>query len=311
MNVNLNNLIVWLAASCLILSTGCRSNPPPDRPPELRILQQHATTIAIDRIVIPIPDDEPQGGQKQRGIDGRRLMLDWRWQAVQNAVAYRGTTHRDAFFGSRSYWHTSSTRGISWTQDQQGDLDVFFTVPGKGNVRVLGDVNADLAIGGNSIVHILGDLNATLDLQGVCEVVIGGNLTEKATIICDGQLELFVGGDSAGILGSTASSTIVIDGNASGTIQASAPATVLTITGDLLGEVLPPKNKEALLTLRVDGYVPTAKMLDFANAGFTRVNATIGLSDSPPGLYPQDPNAPRPKARWVVLEQRTDDPQTQ
>ncbi|MEM6507779.1 MAG: hypothetical protein AAF711_20270 [Planctomycetota bacterium] len=283
----------------LVSLVGCNARPQPDISNELRVLEQHPTTAAIDRY-------ERQLDQRPDDSEANRLAVyAERWRSVQQAVAHRGATHRDAFFGSRTYWHTGSTRGISWAQDQQGDLDVFFTLPGKGNVRVLGDVNADLAIGGNSIVHILGDLNATLDLQGVCEVIIGGDLSDQATIICDGQLELFVGGDSTGILGSTASSTVVIDGNAGGTIQASAPATVLTITGDLLGEVLPPKNKEALLTLRVDGYVPTAKMLDFASAGFTRVNATIGLSDSPPGLYPQDPNAPRPKARWVVLEQNS------
>ncbi|MEM6259708.1 MAG: hypothetical protein AAGI37_15620 [Planctomycetota bacterium] len=289
---------ILLLLGTLLLIPACQRQQtvqPPVRSPI--VVEKHATTAAIDTYETQLagPLD----------VEEIPVLFAKRWLAVQNAVAYHGTTHRDAFYGSRAYWHTGSTRGIGWALDQQGDLDEAFYIATKGNVRVAGDVNQDIEIAGNAIVHILGDLNATLDLQGVCEVIIGGDLSDQATIICDGQLELFVGGDSTGILGSTASSTVVIDGNAGGTIQASAPATVLTITGDLLGEVLPPKNKEALLTLRVDGYVPTAKMLDFASAGFTRVNATIGLSDSPPGLYPQDPNAPRPKARWVVLEQNT------
>ncbi len=278
---------------------GCRTAPPP-KPIVMRAIEKHTSTLAIDRIeqdLALIPDDP---GQRNR------LLAD-RWLAVQNAVAYQGTTHRDAFYGSRSYWHTNSTRGIGWALDQAGDLDEAFYIATKGNVRIAGDVNADIEIAGNAIVHILGDLDATLDLQGICEVVIAGNLTKKGTIICDGQLELFVGGNSQGILGSTGSSTLIIDGNAAGTLQAGAPASRLTITGDLLGDIPPPNNKDTILTLRVDGYTPTTKMLDLATAGFTRINATLGTSDTPPGLYPQDESATRPTARWVVLRQQNND----
>ena len=286
---------------CVLLAmVGCRGNQHTDTPNERRVMELHASTIAIDRAdsLVEIADNQTR----------RENSLAFRWLAVQNAVAHRGTTHRDAFYGSRAYWHTGSTRGLGWALEQQGDLDQAFYIASKGNVRVAGDVNRDIEIAGNAIVHILGDLNATLDLTGVCEVVIAGNLTQDATIICDGQLELFVGGNSAGILGSTTSSTIIIDGNAAGTIQAGAPATTLTITGDLSADIPAPKNKEAILTLRVDGYAPTAKMLDLATAGFTRVNATLGTSDAPPGLYPQDQSATRPTVRWVVLNQRGIEP---
>ncbi|MEO0474525.1 MAG: hypothetical protein AAF085_00960 [Planctomycetota bacterium] len=287
---------IAFALCTLSLLIGCRGNQQTDPPAEARVIEQHATTAAIDRIDLDldlIPDDPAQ----------RNRLLANRWLAIQNAVAHRGTTHRDAFYGSRAYWHTGSTRGIGWALDQQGDLDEAFYIASKGNVRIAGDANQDIEIAGNAVVHILGDLDATLDLVGVCEVVIAGDLTENATIICDGQLELFVGGNSAGILGSTSSSTIVIDGNASGTIQAGEPATTLTVTGDLTADVPAPKNKEAILTLRIGGYCPTAKMLDLATAGFTRVNATLGISDAPAGLYPQGQNATRPVARWVVLRQ--------
>jgi hypothetical protein len=261
----------------------------------LREIERHPATLAIDQATL---DLDIAGTQAMR-----QNMLAQRWLAVQNAVAYHGTTHRDAFYGSRSYWHTGSTRGIGWALEQTGDLNEAFYIPTKGNVLVKGDVNKDIEIAGNCVVHILGDLDAMLDLKGICEVVIAGDLTPNATIICDGQLELFVGGNNRGILGSTGSSTIIIDGNAAGTIQSGAPATVLTITGDLLGDIPPPKNKDTILTLRVDGYAPTEKMLDLAAAGFTRINATLGTSNVPPGLYPQDETATRPTARWVVLNQ--------
>ena len=282
---------------------GCRPpvQPPTPAPTALRLIEKHASTLAIDVYDLRRSDLESAGSLD----DVERLSLyGTRWPFVQQAAAYQGTTHRDAFYGSRSYWHTGSIRGIGWALDQAGDLDEAFYIASKGNVRIAGDVNDGIEIAGNCTVHILGDLNATLDLQGVCEVVIAGNLTKNATIICDGQLELFVGGNSEGILGSTASSTIIIDGNASGTIQSGEPATTLTITGDLLGEVLPPKNKDTVLTLRVDGYTPFEKMSTLAADSFIRINATLGTSDTPPGLYPQTETTARPTARWIVLGQR-------
>lgn len=284
----------------LLVSVGCRTNQSDELTPTLRILEKHPATLAIERA-----DDNLELAADDAM---RKQLLAQRWSAVQNAVAYQGTAHRDAFYGSRSYWHTGSTRGIGWALDQPGDLDDAFYIATKGNVLINGDVTADIEIAGNSIVHILGDLDATLDLQGICEVVIAGNLTKDATIICDGQLELFVAGDTAGVFGSTASSTIVIDGDADGTIQSGAPATTLTITGSLLGTIAPPSNKDTILTLRVDGFTPSTKMKSLAAAGFTRINATLGTSDTPPGLYPQDENATRPTARWIVLQQRDGKP---
>lgn len=292
-------LLLVLGLSLLV---ACKQTPTQsDSPtPSLRIIDKHSSTLAIDRIESQLADapDDPAA---------RMSLHAQRWPLVQRAVAYQGATHRDAFYGSRSYFHTGSTRGLGWALDHVGDLDDAFYIATKGNVRVAGDVNADIEIAGNSIVHILGDLDATLDLQGICEVIIAGNLTQNATIICDGQLELFVGGNSKGILGSTQSSTLIIDGDAAGTLQTGAPATTLTVTGDLIADVPPPKNKDTILTLRVDGYTSSAKMRSLAAAGFTRINATLGISDTPPGLYPQDETNTRPNTRWVVLRQRLDE----
>ena len=286
------------------LAVGCRNNPRNDGANDT-VTEFHATTFALDRYDIRLAelDRELRGSAFK---EARLALYAERWPTVERAVAHQGATHRDAFYGSRAYWHNNSTRGIGWALDHAGDLDDAFYIASRGNVRVTGDVNKDIEIAGNSIVHIYGDLDATLELKGVCEVIIAGNLTDDATIVCDGQLELFVGGNSKGVFGATSSATIVIDGNADGVIQCGAPATTLTVTGDLLGDVPPPKNKDAVLTLRVDGYAPTAKMLDLTTAGFTRVNATIGTSNAPPGLYPLSETATRPTARWVVLRQRVE-----
>lgn len=299
---NVSLIYPFIALLAMVLLAGCQIGAQRSLA-EPTLAPQHASTFAIDQF-----DRElNQVVQDLRGLDRKRARLALyaeRWPAVQRAVGYRGATHRDAFYGSRAYWHTGSARGITWALDHQGDLDATAFINGKGGVRVTGDANKDIEIASNAIVHILGDLNATLELKGICEVIIAGNLTKNATIICDGQLELFVGGDSAGIFGSTQNSTIVIDGTATGTIQAGAPATTLTVTGDLLADVPPPANKNAVLTLRVDGYVASTKIRRMANAGFTRVTATLGTSDTPPGLYPQNDTSTRSSARWVVLSQQ-------
>ena len=233
----------------------------------------------------------------------RQDLLAKRWQVVQLAATHYGTTHRQAFYGSRAYWHTQSSRGLSFALDEKGDLDVPIYIDGRGNVRVAGDANADIEVSGSAIVHILGDLNAKLELTGVCEVVIAGSLGPKASIVCDGQLELFVAGDSAGTIQTTRSATCIIDGNATGLIRCGSPATRLTVTGDLSAVITPPNDEGAVLSLRVDGFAPTSTMRELGVSGFTRVNATLGRSDSPPGLYPQGQDATRPVARWVVLGQ--------
>ena len=307
---------VILAGVCLLPLTGC--DTPPASPGNATNTSpqafeptpaHHLTTQVIDRYEPMLADvaGSKEFDNKTKYVKRLRL-YDQRWQAVQLAVAYHGTTHRETFYGSRAYWHTGSTRGLGWSLDVKGDLIDPVFVDAPGNVRVAGDANADIEVNGDAIVHILGDLNATLELKGVCELVVAGNLTENATIICDGQLNLFVGGNSNAVLGATRSATIIIDGNANGVLQCGAPATTLTITGDLIGQIPAPSDKDAVLSLRVDGYTPTEKMLDLATAGFTRVNATLGTSNVPPGLYPQDPNAgARPTARWVVLQQKQAD----
>lgn len=212
--------------------------------------------------------------------------------------------HRDAFYGSRAYWHTQSTRGLVFALDQLEDLNESFYIDGRDNVRVRGNANADIEINGSATVHILGDLNAALELTGVCEVIIAGSVGPNARIVCDGQLELFVGGDMAGTVRCTRSAVCVIDGDAVGTFRCGSPAMRITTTGDLTATITPPAEDGAVLSLRVDGYASTATMMELSTIGFTRVTATLGRSNTPAGLYPQlEDAADRPTTQWVVLQQ--------
>lgn len=267
--------------------------------PATPLTPSHVISRRIDELEVQIASASSEQ-PASRGV--RRGLLDQRWRWVRLAAAHHATAHRDALYGSRAYWHTNQTRGLSFTLDEPGDLDQPFFVDGRANARVAGDVNADIEFTGAAVVHILGDLNATLTLTGINEVVIAGNVTPQGAIQCDGQVELFVAGDFAGQLSATRSASAIVDGDLAGTIDAGSPSTTLTATGDYRATVTAPGDEPTVLTLRVDGFAATQSMLDLSLAGFTRVNATVGRSDVPPGLYPEHDSAVQPVARWVVLQ---------
>lgn len=301
------------------LAVGCAGTPDnprdPGSAPASAATPQGELTRAIDLMDRPIaevtaaqdqvPKSEPE--TRERLTQERMAIYAQRWKLIQRAATHHGIVHRDAFYGSRAYWHTESSRGLGFALDEPGDLNDPFYVAGRGNVRVAGDVNADIEIAGSAIVHILGDLNATLELEGVSEVIVAGRITDKGSVVCKDQVELYCGGDLAGSLRATRSATYIIDGDATGSIHCSMPATQVTVTGDLRATLAAPDAGQAVLTLRVDGYAPTDAMLDLQFADFVRVNATIGRSNVPPGLYPEHTDSTRPVARWVVLQQQTND----
>lgn len=294
-----------MSISLLPLLGGCRDTPrrTPDMGPDLPPAVTSDTTGWIDlwdaELTLMRSEMEPTAYAL-----ARLGAYNQRWAVIQRAVAHHGTAHRDAFYGTRAYWHTGSTRGLGWALDQPDDVNAPVYVDGRGNIRVMGDVNADIEVGGDAVVHVYGDLNARLTLKGVCEVVIAGRISEGASIVCDGQLELFAGGASTGLISASGTTTLILDGDNSGVIQCGAPAASLTVSGDLAADIRAPKEQETILTLRVEGFASSALMLDLVDAGFTRVNGSLGVSDVEPGLYPADNSSTRPKARWVVIRQR-------
>jgi len=310
----------WLVPVALAaLAVGCGGTPDQARDPgpaaASAVTAQGELTRAIDQMDRPIADLRAAQSQSPAGDaqaveqrnQARLALYVRRWKLIQRAATHHGTVHRDAFYGSRAYWHTQSSRGLGFALDEPGDLNEPFYVAGRGNVRVAGDVNADIEVAGSAIVHILGDLNATLELEGVSVVIVAGRITDKGSVMCKGQVELYCGGDLAGSLRATRSATYIIDGNATGSIQCSVPATQVTVTGDLSATIAAPEAGQGVLTLRVDVYAPTDAMLDLQFADFVRVNATIGRSNVPPGLYPEHTDSTRPVARWVVLQQKSND----
>ncbi|MFI4861728.1 MAG: hypothetical protein ACIAXF_13740 [Phycisphaerales bacterium JB063] len=269
-----------------------RGTAQPAPPPPAR------TTAAIDAF-----DEALARGIADAGE--RRALLQRRWSAVQRAVVAAGVDHEGAFYAARGYWHTGFMRGGDWSWHQPGDLDEPIVVDGRGSVLIEGNANADITVTGDAVVHILGDLNASIILRDAGEVVIAGSINPAATLQAAGTLDLYTGGGVSGRITAHGSGVVVIDGPLIGNLTAGQPVTALHITGDCIGQINAPENAAALLTLRVDGYMPQASLQAALGSGFTRLTATVGQSDAQPGLYPvrsDDEPAGRPTSRWVIHE---------
>lgn len=237
-----------------------------------------------------------------RGLaDGERLQVyGRRWLAVRRAVAHAGVDHEGAFFAGRGYWHTGYLRGGDWSWEHPRDLDEPIFVDGRGTVLVWGDAEEDITITGDAVVHILGDLGATVSLRGSGEVVVAGSVRPGGRILAGGTLDLYTGGDCAGEVTAKGSCTAVIDGDLIGRFTAGQPATTLHVTGDCVVPIARPAEAASLLTLRVDGAMPSAQIEATMAAGFTRVTASIVTSDTDPGLYPAPGQTQPSRSRWVV-----------
>ncbi|MEM9415429.1 MAG: hypothetical protein AAGA29_08140 [Planctomycetota bacterium] len=256
------------------------------------------TTAAVDAF-----DDAIARGVAD--AEERAALLQRRWSAVQRAVVAAGVDHEGAFYAARGYWHTGFMRGGDWSWQQPGDLDEPIVVDGRGTVLIQGNANADITVTGDAVVHILGDLQASLILRGAGEVVIAGSIHPAAHLQAGGTLDLYTGGGVSGRITAAGSGVFVIDGPLIGNLTTGQPVNAIHITGDCIGQVNAPDDAAALLTLRVDGYMPQAALQAALDSGFTRLTATIARSDTQPGLYPvrsETEPAGRPTSRWVIHE---------
>lgn len=283
------------------IAGGCQgrgSAVPSERTATADATFQHPATQDVDAFdaalaVVGLPDDE------------RFALYQGRWPAVRRAVDHAGVLHDDAFYGGRAYWHTGYLRGRVFSFEHEGDLIEPTSIDGQGAVRIMGDVKADLEMSGQAMLFIYGNVDAAIKLSGDCEVIIAGSIGESGAVACDGTLQLYVGGPMRGLVGSTGGSVVVVDGDLSGLVRCGGPSARVTVIGDAVGRVTATAQTESVLNLRVDGYMPNRSLLDVAAAGFTRMNATIGVSDLAPGLYPDVADSTRPAtSRWVVLRQR-------
>lgn len=290
-------------AALLLTLAGCDTAPPGTDPadapgpgtgtPAPTPAAPSAATAAVDRYDAALAGGLPD--------EQRLAVYAERWSAVRRAVAQAGVDHDGAFYAGRGYWHTGFIRGGDWSIDHPGDLDEPFVIDGRGSALIHGDCTQDLTLTGDGVVHILGDLRATLTVRGAAEVVIAGTVHPGARILAGGTLDLYTGGAVAGQVNAAGSGVLLIDGPLLGDVTAGQPVTSLHITGDCAGSIAAPADAAALLTLRVDGYMPQQAFRQTTDSGFTRITASLGRSDADPGLYPAaDAQGGRPSSRWVV-----------
>ncbi|WP_146521975.1 hypothetical protein [Stieleria varia] len=157
-------------------------------------------------------------------------------------------------------------------------------------------------------MHINGDLNAGLETGGFQEILICGDVSRDAKIHADGFLHIYIGGSMNGQIVTTGSSKIWVDGDFGGSISTGNPSTNLYVSGDFDGTISA-HDDPSLLFLCVTGYARHDLISAIASIGYTVFNASVGISDVSPGLYPDGPERRvtrngKSYSRWCVLQQR-------
>jgi hypothetical protein len=246
--------------------------------------------------------------------DKVRAELARRWEGLKLDVAHADLEVDRAFHRSMSVWLRGSDEPgdadeeVSWTIDQSEDQEHPLALPESKqkhvSILIRGDCRGDLALPGGGLIHIYGDLANRISIDGNGEIVIGGTLLPEACIEADGIQHLFIGGDLHGTIRSKGSFTVCVGHDFSGTICTGHPITKLRVKGDFVGGVRP-ESKASLLYLIVERFMPYAALQSISDHGYTEFNASVAMSDRPPGIYPE-PSVRRRLARnrhfcaWVI-----------
>jgi hypothetical protein len=213
------------------------------------------------------------------------------------------------FYGSCAYWQTGEVSGRKgWSLAESGDLyspHAFHET--RTSVLVGGDCRGNLSLQNGGLVHIYGDLRSTIEIGHMGEIVIGGSLLPGAAIEAEGIHQVFVGGDLNGTIRSLGSLHIWVCGDFGGQIQTGDPITDMYVAGDITGQV-EPTDEASLLYLDADGFMAYDTLTSIAEHGYTEFNASIGLSDQPPGIYPAERAQMSSRShhcRWTIHRTKT------
>ncbi len=232
--------------------------------------------------------------------NGQRLkVLARRWDQIVLAAAHCDVVGDMSFHKSLAYWRSGWMMTGTWTIQSDGDLVASSGKMDKATALVHGDCRANITITGGGIVHVYGDLDATIKVSGQCEVIVGGDIKSNGRVECAGIVRVFVGGNVQGRIESEGSLKAWIHGDLDGGIRTGHPSTNLHIMGDFRGDMKPLRGG-ALAYLEVRGKMPYGAIQATAGHGWTEFNASIGISDEPPGLYPKSRTV---HGFWVVHSQ--------
>jgi hypothetical protein len=231
-----------------------------------------------------------------------------RWQALKLPVGHCTVTMDIPFSSSLRYWQSGELDdSTEWTLNQSGDLTLEQDYPNEASILIQGDCRANLAVAGGALVHVLGDLASTLKVGQHSEIVIGGDIRPGAEIQMNGIGSVFVGGDLEGCVRSTSMLTLCVYGHMLGTLYTGHPSTRMAVRGDFTGQIQP-LQKASLVFLEVKRFMAYKSLEAIARHGYTQFDAAIGVSDRPPGIYPDLAEYKRLKAMrkycsWIVHAQ--------
>jgi hypothetical protein len=219
------------------------------------------------------------------------------WECLKFSVTRANLRMHHTFYRSCAYWQRGEfSERKGWSLADSGDLyspRAFHET--TTSVLVGGDCRGNLSLQNDGLVHIYGDLRSTIEIGHMGEIVIGGSLLPGASIEAEGIHQVFVGGDLNGTIRSLGSLHIWVCGNFGGRIRTGDPVTDMYVAGDITGQV-EPTDGASLFYLDTDGFVPYETLTSIAEYGYTEFNASIGLSDQPPGIYP---------AEWAQMASRS------
>ena len=212
------------------------------------------------------------------------------------AVAHADVAFQHGFSASH-YLHTGEI-GDKWFKD----VRILDSVPAPLNIAerafivVNGDVLSDINVAAG-IILVHGNVRSSVRLKGISELVIAGNVHADASISGDEILSVFVGGDFFGQLRCPGSCKLWVEGNLSGAIWTGHPSTELRVMGDCTADMRPHR-KASLLFLEVKGFMAFALLKATAAFRYTVFNASLGMSDRSPGLYPKKSVSKDLKGHW-------------
>lgn len=171
-------------------------------------------------------------------------------------------------------------------------------------IFVEGDWRGRLVAEHSTIVHVRGAVAGRIDLAAHSELVVAGEVRSEANLFLRGFADVFIGGDFHGtMIASRHALLAIIAGSAFGEVRLDCLNSRIRV-GGLWGGAISRGDDAKMLSLEVSGFVPDARMRELASRGFLALNAAIGASDVPRGMYSNaaDSRGARNKGfvHWIV-----------
>ena len=225
---------------------------------------------------------------------------------TQVRVAHADVVMDMAFQRSLGYWQHGEKESDPWLK-RMGDSGAIF-LEEKQAVIIEGDCLHQVSAPEGGTILVCGNLYSTLDVNGFSEIIITGDVRPDGYIRADNFCHAFIGGRLEGTLQSAGSMKVWIGSDFVGILKTGYPSAHIHVGGDYTGRMMP-LEKPSPLWLTVAGFAANDSLHRIMEYYPNRFNASIAVSDVPPGLYPQEDSHRRNErgncfARWSVQQQR-------